>query len=116
MEALLDYGGMLLVTAVVRVAGAWRGGVVPDRPGLGRAQSLAGLNRAWTRLGLVPFKLVNPIVLGLCNVSCYPFRRGLNSARMAWLSGEGDSHEVTQMEAGAEGADRARGAQGPADR
>jgi hypothetical protein len=38
---------------------------VPDRPGLGRAQSLAGLNRAWTGLGLVPFKVVNPIVLAL---------------------------------------------------
>jgi hypothetical protein len=30
-----------------------------------RAQSLAGLNRAWTRLGLLLFKVVNPVVLGL---------------------------------------------------
>jgi hypothetical protein len=30
-----------------------------------RAQSLAGLNRAWTKLGLLLFKVVNPVVLGL---------------------------------------------------
>ena len=30
-----------------------------------RASSLAGLNRAWTRLGLLLFKVVNPVVLGL---------------------------------------------------
>ena len=30
-----------------------------------RAESLAGLNRAWTRLGLILFRVVNPIVLGL---------------------------------------------------
>jgi hypothetical protein len=29
------------------------------------AQSLAGLNRAWTRLGLLLFKVVNPVVLVL---------------------------------------------------
>jgi hypothetical protein len=30
-----------------------------------RAQSLAGLNRAWMKLGLLLFKVVNPVVLGL---------------------------------------------------
>jgi hypothetical protein len=33
--------------------------------GLVRPQSLAGLNRAWTRLGLLMFKVVNPVVLAL---------------------------------------------------
>jgi Saxitoxin biosynthesis operon protein SxtJ len=30
-----------------------------------RAQSLSGLNRAWTKLGLLLFKVVNPVVLAL---------------------------------------------------
>ena len=30
-----------------------------------QAQSLAALNRAWTRLGLLLFKVVNPVVLAL---------------------------------------------------
>jgi hypothetical protein len=40
-------------------------GDVPDRPGLGRAAVVAGPNRAWMKLNLVPFKVVNPVVIDL---------------------------------------------------
>ncbi|MEM7022847.1 MAG: hypothetical protein AAF637_09655 [Pseudomonadota bacterium] len=34
-------------------------------------RSLAGLNRAWTKLGLLMFKVVNPVVLGLMYVTTF---------------------------------------------
>jgi hypothetical protein len=71
----LTVGGILLLIAAVRV---WRHGgygaieLVLGAVGLClivlalvRAQTLSGLNRAWTRLGLVLFKVVNPVVLAL---------------------------------------------------
>jgi hypothetical protein len=71
----LTVGGILLLIAAVRtwlhasygmlelaLAGI---GTVLVVLGLIAPGSLAGLNRAWTRLGLVMFKVVNPIVLGL---------------------------------------------------
>jgi hypothetical protein len=71
----LTVGGILLLIAAVRVwrhAGYGAIELVLGAVGLClivlalvRAQSLAGLNRAWTRLGLVLFKVVNPVVLGL---------------------------------------------------
>jgi hypothetical protein len=71
----LTVGGILLLIAAVRVwrhAGYGAIELVLGAVGLClivlalvRAQSLSGLNRAWTRLGLVLFKVVNPVVLGL---------------------------------------------------
>ena len=71
----LTVGGMLLLIAAVRTwLHAGYGALEPvlAAAGLGlvvlalaRAQSLAGLNRAWTQLGVVLFKEVNPAVLGL---------------------------------------------------
>jgi len=71
----LTVGGMLLLIAAVR---AWlHGGVGAIEAalagigalllllGLVAPARLAGLNRAWTRLGLLLFKVVSPIVLGL---------------------------------------------------
>jgi hypothetical protein len=71
----LTVGGILLLIAAVRI---WvHGGYGAIELVLGvvglclivlamvRARSLAGLNRAWTRLGLVLFKVVNPVVLAL---------------------------------------------------
>jgi Saxitoxin biosynthesis operon protein SxtJ len=71
----LTVGGILLLIAAVRT---WlHGGYAAIELTLAavglclvvlalvRAQSLAGLNRAWTRLGLLLFKVVNPVVLGL---------------------------------------------------
>jgi Saxitoxin biosynthesis operon protein SxtJ len=51
------YGAIELVLAAV--------GLCLIIVALVRAQSLARLNRAWTALGLILFKVVNPIVLGL---------------------------------------------------
>jgi hypothetical protein len=71
----LTVGGILLLIAAVRAG--LHGGVGVLEPalagigavlvllGLVAPGSLAGLNRAWTRLGLVLFKVVNPLVLGL---------------------------------------------------
>ena len=71
----LTVGGILLLIAAVRtwlhegygtvelVLGAV--GLCLIVLALVRAQSLAGLNRAWTSLGLMLFKVVNPVVLGL---------------------------------------------------
>jgi Saxitoxin biosynthesis operon protein SxtJ len=71
----LTVGGILLLIAAVRTwLHAGYGALEPVLAAVGlclvvlavvRAQSLAGLNRAWTRLGLVLFKVVNPVVLGL---------------------------------------------------
>ena len=72
----LTVGGILLLIAAVRtwlhdgygtvelVLGAV--GAVPGRPGAGRARTAwRGLNRAWMKLGLLMFKVVNPVVLAL---------------------------------------------------
>jgi hypothetical protein len=77
----LTVGGILLGIAVLRlVLGWWAAGTVTFGwaeqalggiglvlvvLGLGRPSSLSLLNRAWTRLGLLLFKVVNPVVLGL---------------------------------------------------
>lgn len=71
----LTVGGILLLIAAVRVwLHAGYGGIELAFAAVGsclivlalvRAQTLAGLNRAWTRLGLILFKVVNPVVLGL---------------------------------------------------
>jgi Saxitoxin biosynthesis operon protein SxtJ len=71
----LTVGGILLLIAAVRtwlhagygtielaLAGV---GIVLAALGLIAPASLATLNRAWTKLGLIMFKVVNPIVLGL---------------------------------------------------
>ncbi len=77
----LTVGGILLAIALVRVGLGWwhTGGVtlgwveyalggvgaVLVLFGLAAPATLAPLNRAWTKLGLLLFKVVNPIVLGL---------------------------------------------------
>ena len=71
----LTVGGILLLIAAVRVwlhDGYGTVDLVLAAIGLClvvlavvRAQSLAGLNRAWTKLGLLMFKVVNPVVLAL---------------------------------------------------
>ena len=77
----LTVGGILLVIALVRVGlGWWSSGAVHfgwfewALGGVGAAllvlgliapSILAPLNKAWTKLGLLLFKIVNPIVLGL---------------------------------------------------
>jgi saxitoxin biosynthesis operon SxtJ-like protein len=71
----LTVGGILLLIVAVRI---WRhsgyGAIELVLGAVGlclivlalvRAQSLSGLNRAWTRLGLLLFKVVNPVVLAL---------------------------------------------------
>ncbi|MGI9509633.1 MAG: SxtJ family membrane protein [Geminicoccaceae bacterium] len=81
----LTVGGILLAIALVRLGLGWwqtgevafgwvnmvLGGVGIVLLTLGQLapSSLAPLNRAWTKLGLVLFKIVNPIVLGLIFVS-----------------------------------------------
>jgi hypothetical protein len=75
----LTVGGVLLAIAVVRTllhmwdgtAAGWLelalGGIGVALIGFGLIASarLAPLNRAWTKLGLILFKVVNPVVLGL---------------------------------------------------
>ena len=75
----LTVGGILLAIAVVRtLAALWDGtaagwlelalggiGVALVGFGLVAPARLAPLNRAWTKLGLILFKVVNPVVLGL---------------------------------------------------
>jgi hypothetical protein len=75
----LTVGGILAAIAVVRTllhmwhgtAAGWfemaLGGVGLALFGFGLVAParLAPLNRAWTRLGLIMFKVVNPVVLGL---------------------------------------------------
>lgn len=77
----LTVGGILLAIALVRVGlGWWSSGVVAFGWfewalggigavllvfGLAAPAALAPLNKAWTKLGLLLFKVVNPIVLGL---------------------------------------------------
>ena len=71
----LTVGGILLLIAAVRVWLHEGYGAIELALGavglclvvlaLVRAQSLAGLNRGWTKLGLLLFKVVNPVVLGL---------------------------------------------------
>ena len=71
----LTVGGILLLLAAVRVwLHAGYGAIEPVLAGVGAVLVLLGLvapawlagpNRAWTKLGLVLFKVVNPVVLGL---------------------------------------------------
>jgi hypothetical protein len=75
----LTVGGILLAIAAVRaLLHLWNGtaagwfelalagiGLVLIAFGLIAPARLAPLNRAWTRLGLILFKVVNPVVLGL---------------------------------------------------
>ena len=77
----LTVGGILLAIAVVRIGLGWWSsgeaqlgwlewtlggvGLVLLLLGLVAPAALAPLNRAWTKLGLLLFKIVNPIVLGL---------------------------------------------------
>jgi hypothetical protein len=71
----LTVGGILLLIAAVRVWLHEGYGTVELALGavglclvvlaLVWAQSLAALNRSWTKLGLLMFKVVNPVVLGL---------------------------------------------------
>jgi hypothetical protein len=75
----LTVGGILVAIAVVRtLLHMWDGsaagwfeaalgavGLALLVFGLVAPASLAPLNRAWTRLGLIMFKVVNPVVLGL---------------------------------------------------
>lgn len=75
----LTVGGILLAIAAVRAGlQLWDGttpgwleslltgiGLVLVVFGLAVPARLAPLNRAWTRLGLILFKVVNPLVLGL---------------------------------------------------
>jgi hypothetical protein len=75
----LTVGGILLAIAAVRSglqlwdggAAGWVEGVLAGIGallllfGLAAPARLAPLNRAWTRLGLLLFKVVNPLVLGL---------------------------------------------------
>lgn len=77
----LTVGGILLAIALVRVAlGWWSSGAIElswvdyalggvGLPlillGLTAPALLAPLNKGWTKLGLLLFKIVNPIVLGL---------------------------------------------------
>ena len=75
----LTVGGILLAIAAVRAglhlwdgsAPGWVEGILAGIGwvlvvfGLAAPARLAPLNRAWTRLGLILFKVVNPVVLGL---------------------------------------------------
>jgi hypothetical protein len=75
----LTVGGILLAIAAVRTLlhmwhGTATGWIEPALGGIGVAligfglmapARLAPLNRAWTTLGLILFKVVNPLVLGL---------------------------------------------------
>ena len=70
----LTVGGILLLIALVRTYlhglgwvqyGLGGGGLALIALGLLAPASLSGLNRAWMRLGLILFRVVNPIVLGL---------------------------------------------------
>jgi Saxitoxin biosynthesis operon protein SxtJ len=70
----LTVGGILLVVAAARsyfhglgwIQYALAGiGVVLIVLGLVAPSSLHGLNRAWAKLGLIMFRVVNPVVLGL---------------------------------------------------
>lgn len=70
----LTVGGILVLIAVVRTYFHGLGWVQYGLGGIGLVlvvlglvlpRSLSGLNRAWTKLGLLLFKVVNPIVLGL---------------------------------------------------
>ena len=70
----LTVGGILLLIAAVRTYLHGFGWLQPALGVIGLAlialglvapRSLSGLNRAWTRLGLILFRVVNPVVLGL---------------------------------------------------
>jgi hypothetical protein len=75
----LTVGGILLAIAAMRTglhlwdgtAPAWFEGLLGGVglllvvTGLAAPARLAPLNRAWTKLGLILFKVVNPVVLGL---------------------------------------------------
>lgn len=70
----LTVGGILLAIAAVRVYFAGLGwfeqslgviGLILVVLGLVLPRSLAPLHRAWIKLGLIMFRVVNPVVLGL---------------------------------------------------
>jgi hypothetical protein len=70
----LTVGGILLLIAAVRTYLHGFGWLQPTLGVIGLAlialgllapRSLSGLNRAWTKLGLILFRIVNPVVLGL---------------------------------------------------
>ncbi len=75
----LTVGGILLLIAGIRTLLHWSGvggigwfelllgaiGVTLIVAGLAMPRSLSGLHRAWIKLGLVLFKVVNPVVLGV---------------------------------------------------
>jgi hypothetical protein len=70
----LTVGGILLLVAAVRAYLHGLGWLQPALGVIGLAlivlgllapHALSGLNRAWTRLGLILFRVVNPLVLGL---------------------------------------------------
>lgn len=75
----LTVGGILLALAAGRTGLSWWAGAAPSWLegalagvglllvlfGLAAPALLAPLNRAWTGLGLLLFKVVNPVVLGL---------------------------------------------------
>lgn len=79
----LTVGGILLLIAAVRALLHWSGvagigwfelvlgavGVALIGFGLVLPGSLGGLHRAWIKLGLVLFKVVNPVVLGVIYVT-----------------------------------------------
>ena len=79
----LTVGGILLAIAAIRTGlhvwdgtgpawfeGALAGvGVLLVAFGLATPARLGPLNRAWTRLGLILFKVVNPVVLGVIYLS-----------------------------------------------
>jgi hypothetical protein len=70
----LTVGGILILIAVVRTYLHGFGWLQPTLGVIGLAlialgliapRTLSGLNRAWTKLGLILFRIVNPVVLGL---------------------------------------------------
>ena len=92
----LTVGGILLLIAAVRAFLYGLGWVQYGLGGIGlvlvvlgllQPQSLSRLNRAWTRLGLLMFKFVNPVVLGLIyGLTIVPIGRSYVLRRVLTLS------------------------------